>query len=84
MPRYFLYLRDDTTEVRDDDGQEFASLADAETHARAVVDEMIRNTTLRQNARGMLVVVDAQGNEVLEIPLSEDASSQPKTRPPLH
>jgi hypothetical protein len=83
MPRYFLYLRDDTTEVRDDEGREFASLAEVEVHARAVVDEMIRNTTLRQNAGAMLVVVDAQGNAVLEIPLSENASFQPKTRPPL-
>jgi len=82
MPRYFFNLRDDTTLMRDDEGQEFASLAEAEAHARSVIDEMTRNLGGAQS--GALVVVDAQGNEVTELPLTEGASLPPKGRPPLH
>jgi len=84
MPRYFFHLRDDDTEMRDDEGQEFGSLAEAEAHARVVINELTRNTAPGQSAKGVLVIVDAQGNEVTEIPLTGGGSSQPKTRPPLH
>ena len=84
MPRYFFHLRDENAEMKDDEGQEFDSLAHAEAHARIVITELTRNTSAGWNSTGALIVVDAQGNEVIKIPLDEDASFRPKTRPPLH
>ena len=83
MPRYFFHLRDGTDEIRDDEGQEFTSIADAEAHARLVHNELIRHTTPGQ-IKGRLVVTDAERNEVFDIPLSEEASLQPKKPSPLH
>ena len=82
MPRYFFYLREGTAEIRDDEGQEFASLADAEAHAGRVAAEVI-NITQGQYPSASLVVVDAQGKEVFEIPLSEGPSLQPKRLSPM-
>jgi len=69
MRRYFFHPRDGTDEIKDDEGQEFASLADAEAHARLVHNELTRHTTPGQ-IRGRLVVIDAEGNEVFELPFT--------------
>jgi len=83
MPRYFFHLRDGTGEIKDDEGQEFASLSDAEAHARLVHNELTCHTTPGE-IKGRLVVTDAQGNDVLEILLSDVPSLQPKRPSPLH
>jgi len=82
MPRYFFYLREGTAEIRDDEGQEFASLDDAEAHAGRVAAEVI-SITQRQYAGASLVVVDAQGKDVFEIPLSGGPSLRPKKPSPM-
>jgi len=70
MPRYFFHLRDGTVEIRDSEGEEFASVAEAQAHARLVVEELTRNTPPAQALSiGKLVVIDAEGKEVFEIPL---------------
>jgi len=70
MPLYFFNLRDETTEMKDEEGLEFANLADAETHARLVHNELTRHTTPGRHPKRMLVVVDAEGNDLLEIPFN--------------
>ena len=80
----FFHVRDDNAEMRDDEEQEFDSLADAEAHAHVVITELTRKTcSSGWNATGALIVVDAQGPKVIEMPLTEGASFQPKARPPI-
>ena len=67
--RYFFHVRDSAIEIEDDEGQDFANVADAMAYARLIIHELTDNARPGQYIDATLVVVDAQKNEIAKIPL---------------
>jgi hypothetical protein len=71
MPRFFFHFRQGNAELRDDEGQDFPGVTEAEQHARQVAYELARNKP-NSETRGCFVVVrDADGAQVAQIALSD-------------
>jgi hypothetical protein len=71
MPRYFFHLVG-RTKIEDDEGEEFATEQEAEEHARQVASELAQNNPAMWGKS--LVVFDADGRELIDIPLFEFAA----------
>jgi hypothetical protein len=69
MPRYFFHLEDPTGIIRDDGGEEFASLEEARTFALGIALELGRNRLQNAIAERHLLVMDAAGVIVFRTPL---------------
>jgi hypothetical protein len=68
MPRYFFHL-ERPNRITDDTGEEFPSVEDAARHAQLVASEVGKNSRKKSSVRGVIVMEDEQGRELLTVPL---------------
>lgn len=87
MPRYFFQLHQGPNRLDDPYGDEFATLAEAEEHARVVAYELGRNAPASDLQNARVMVLDGDGREVFTVGLeqiSESGSRSPEKRRRLH
>jgi uncharacterized protein DUF6894 len=69
MARYFFNLQDGNAVLRDDLGEEFNNVEEARNHAVQVATELARNRPERIRAQQRLLITDASGVELFQLPL---------------
>jgi hypothetical protein len=71
MPRYFFCLQDRQTEFRDDEGEDFPGIVEAEEHASQVAQELAQNQSSWELRDCFIAVKDIHGAELARVVLGK-------------
>jgi hypothetical protein len=74
MLRYYFHLDNEHT-IEDDEGEQFETLAKAQTHAQEVAQELSAHQTESHIRDVFIRVVDGRGNEVFRTSLAGETKN---------